>query len=435
VRVTLREHAQQQGVDPARLIFAQRVAPENYLARYQVADLFLDTYPFNGGTTASDALWAGLPLLTYAGATFGSRMAGSLLHAVDLPQLVTHTLADYVERAVALAGERAQVDAIKQQLEANRLSCKLFDSPRLVRELETKFFEIAKRPAGAVPLPGPRAPKGDAASTSNGRKVALYQIAWSDAVFWDIAPEYGVLDNRIDARHDWREYAPMRQFLLSEPLEEDTYYGFFSPKFASKTGLLHGAVLDFIAAAPPDTDVFTFSPQPDMGSYFLNVFEQNELFDPGFIAATEAFMEAIGRPVSLRALVMDSRQIVFSNFIIARPAFWRAWLDLNEKLYALCEGPDSPLKAALTHGTNYPGAVERKVFLMERIASLLLTIEHGWRVKAYDTFRCAWSTSKLAEHKLDAVISDALKIAMREQGFNEYAVAFGQIRDRLRQAR
>ncbi|MET1113564.1 MAG: tetratricopeptide repeat protein, partial [Comamonas sp.] len=91
VRDTLRQEARQHDVDPERLIFAQRVAPENYLARYQVADLFLDTNPFNAGTTASDALWAGLPLLTYAGATFGSRMAGSLLHAVDLPELVTHS--------------------------------------------------------------------------------------------------------------------------------------------------------------------------------------------------------------------------------------------------------------------------------------------------------------------------------------------------------
>lgn len=435
VRVTLRATAQQQGVDPERLIFAQRVAPENYLARYQVADLFLDTYPFNGGTTASDALWAGLPLLTYAGATFGSRMAGSLLHAVDLPQLVTHSLADYIGRAVELAGDRDRVNAMKAQLEANRLTCTLFDSPRLVRALEQKFMDIAKHPAGPAPVPGARPPLPSAAVTSNGKRVALYQIAWSDAVFWDIAPEYGVLDNRGDARHDWREYGAMRTFLLTQPLDDNTYYGFFSPKFASKTGLLHSGVLDFIAAAPAETDVFTFSPQPDMGSYFLNVFEQNELFDPGFIAATEAFMAAVGRPVSVGALVMDSRQIVFSNFIIARPAFWRAWLDLNEKMYAVCEGADSPLKAALTYATSYPGAVERKVFLMERIASLLLTIESGWRVKAYDTFRCAWSASKLAEHKMDAVISDALKIAMREQGFPEYATAFSQIRDRLRQAR
>jgi hypothetical protein len=267
---------------------------------------------------------------------------------------------------------------------------------------------------------------------SSMRNVALFQIAWSDAVLQQIAPGYGVLDNRLDARHDWREYWPVRTFLLGAALDENTLYGFFSPKFASKTGLSHQAVVDFIAAAPADTDVFTFSPQADMGSFFLSVFEQNELFDPGFIAASEAFLSAIGRPMSLAGMVMDSRQIVFSNFFVATPAFWRAWLALNEQLFAICEGPDSPEKAMLTHGTTYPGAVERKVFLMERIASLLLTIEPAWRVKAYDTFQCAWSASKLGEQKLDAVISDALKIAMREQGYAEYTAAFSAIRDRLR---
>lgn len=268
-------------------------------------------------------------------------------------------------------------------------------------------------------------------ATSPSQCVALYQIAWSDAVMAQIEPGYGILDNRHDNRHDWREYWPMRRFLLGQALDADTYYGFFSPKFASKVGLSHGAVLDFIAAAPPGTDVFTFSPQPDMGSFFLNVFEQNELFDPGFTAASEAFLDAAGVPLALSNLVMDSRQIVFSNFIVAKPAFWRAWLDLNECLFAICEGPETPLRAMLTHATTYPDAVERKVFLMERIASLILTINPAWKTCAYDTFRCAWSASKLGEQKLEAVISDALKIAMREQGFADYTNAFSIIRSRL----
>lgn len=273
-------------------------------------------------------------------------------------------------------------------------------------------------PAGAHPIPG-------------SRHVALYQIAWSDEVMRQVEPGYGILDNRHDDRHDWREYWPIRKFLLEQPLDESTYYGFFSPKFLSKVGLPHAAVVDFVASAPADTDVFTFSPQADMGCFFLNVFEQNELFDPGFIAASEAFLAATGSPLQVGGLVMDSRQIVFSNFIVARPAFWRSWLDLNEKLFAICEGPDTPLRAMLTHPTTYPDAVERKVFLMERIASLLLTIGAGWKVRAYDTFRCAWSATKLGDQQLEAIISDALKIAMREQGHAEYMSAFGTIRNRL----
>ena len=278
----------------------------------------------------------------------------------------------------------------------------------------------------------PVAARAPTLSAAGERRAELFQIAWSDEVFAGIEPTYGVLDNRVDARHDWREYWPIRRFLREQPLDEATLYGFFSPKFASKTGLSHQAVLDFIAQAPADTDVFTFSPQADMGCFFLSVFEQNELFDPGFNAASDAFLAAAGRPLSVANLVMDSRQIVFSNFIIARPAFWRAWLGLNEQLFAICEGPATPLREMLTHPTTYPGAVERKVFLMERIASLLLTIEPHWKVRAYDTFRLAWSATRLGERKLDAVISDALKIAMREQGFAEYLEAFGAVRNRLR---
>jgi hypothetical protein len=263
------------------------------------------------------------------------------------------------------------------------------------------------------------------------RHAHLFQIGWSDEVLQQIEAGYGVLDNRFDNRHDWREYWPIRKFLLGQPLDEQAYYGFFSPKFITKVGLSHAAVLEFMAAAPEDTDVFTFSPQPDMGSFFLNVFEQNELFDPGFIAASEAFLTAAGMPMTLSNFVMDSRQIVFSNFIVAKPAFWRSWLALNEKLFAVCEGEDTPLKAMLTHATTYPGKVERKVFLMERIASLLLTVTPSWKVSAYDTFRCAWSATKLGEQKLEAIISDALKIAIREQGYPEYAAAFNTIRGRL----
>jgi hypothetical protein len=108
---------------------------------------------------------------------------------------------------------------------------------------------------------------------------------------------------------------------------------------------------------------------------------------------------------------------------------------MNEKLFAICEGADSAdgeVRHALLHATNYTGAVQRKVFLMERIVSLLLTINPAWKVHAYNTFACAWSATKLGESKLDAVISDALKIAMREQGFPHYLNAFSAVRDRLR---
>jgi hypothetical protein len=179
-------------------------------------------------------------------------------------------------------------------------------------------------------------------------------------------------------------------------------------------------------------DVVLFSPQPDMGAFFLNVFEQGELFDTGLIEAYEAFLAHIGRPVSLGQLIMDSSQVVFSNFFAARPAFWRAWLAINEALFAVCEGADTKLRQALCQPTTYPGAVQRKVFLIERAASLLIVTQPEWRSVAFNPFGMGWSMSRFREHPTDAVISDALKMAFRDRHYPQYMEAFAAVRERFR---
>ncbi|MFS2140420.1 glycosyltransferase [Duganella sp. Dugasp56] len=164
VRTNLTRQAELAGVAAERLVFAGRVVPADYLARYQVADLFLDTAPFNGGTTASDALWAGLPVLTCAGRTFSSRMAGSLLKAVDMPQLITTTQQEYEDLAVALAHDRPQVEALKRQLHEQRLNCALFDSAQFVRDLEERYAQIALKGNAGLQAPqfaGARPPQVD----------------------------------------------------------------------------------------------------------------------------------------------------------------------------------------------------------------------------------------------------------------------------------
>jgi len=142
VQDNLREQARQQGIDPGRLLFAERVAPENYLARFRVVDLFLDTFPFNAGTTANDALWMGCPLLTLTGRSFASRMAGALLTAADLPELITYDLASYEAQAVALASDPARCRALRARLAEVRANGRLFDTPRFVRELERRLLQL-----------------------------------------------------------------------------------------------------------------------------------------------------------------------------------------------------------------------------------------------------------------------------------------------------
>jgi predicted O-linked N-acetylglucosamine transferase (SPINDLY family) len=136
-------HAAEHGIDPARLLFAPRVAPDQYLARYTAADLFLDAYPFNGGTTANDALWMGLPVLTRSGRTFAARMAGSLLNALELPELITFSLAEYTARAIEIAGNAVLHTDLKQRLAAARETSPLFDMPRFVRDFGDALVRVA----------------------------------------------------------------------------------------------------------------------------------------------------------------------------------------------------------------------------------------------------------------------------------------------------
>ena len=138
----LRREAANRGLEPGRLVFAKRIEPEDYLARYRLADLFLDTFPFNAGTTASDVLWAGLPLVTCAGEAFAARMAGSLLHAVGLPELVTHGLGDYEALAVRLATDEKLLSDVKEKLARNRLTKPLFDTDRFRRHIEAAYTEM-----------------------------------------------------------------------------------------------------------------------------------------------------------------------------------------------------------------------------------------------------------------------------------------------------
>jgi protein O-GlcNAc transferase len=138
--VNLHRQATARGVDPARLIFAPKVARlEDHLARNRLADLFLDTLPYNAHTTASDALWAGLPLLTCRGASFAGRVATSLLHAAGLPELATRDLGAYEALALRLATDASLLRSFRQRLEQNRSTCALFDTDRSRRHMETAY--------------------------------------------------------------------------------------------------------------------------------------------------------------------------------------------------------------------------------------------------------------------------------------------------------
>ncbi len=135
----LRKEALARGVDPQRLVFAPQADAADHLARLTLADLFLDTLPYNAHTTASDALWAGVPVLTCLGTTFSGRVAASLLHAVGLPELVTENLEAYESLARRLAAEPPRLQSVRRKLAEQRLTFPLFDSQRFRRHIEAAY--------------------------------------------------------------------------------------------------------------------------------------------------------------------------------------------------------------------------------------------------------------------------------------------------------
>ena len=143
--INLRKEATRRGIRAERLVFAKRMALPEHLARHRAADLFIDTLPYNAHTTASDALWAGLPVLTCAGEAFASRVAASLLNAIRLPELITSTQEEFEARAVELATHPERLNVIKQKLEKNRLTTPLFDTPLFTRHIEAAFMEMMER--------------------------------------------------------------------------------------------------------------------------------------------------------------------------------------------------------------------------------------------------------------------------------------------------
>ena len=147
----LKQEAEIRGVSSKKLIFGKHLPSDEYLARYHACDLFLDTAPYNAGTTASDALWAGLPVLTLIGKSFASRVAASLLNAIKMPELIATTQASYESLAIELATNPQKITAIKQKLADQRLSTPLFDTPLFTKNLESAYTQMMEKYWADIP--------------------------------------------------------------------------------------------------------------------------------------------------------------------------------------------------------------------------------------------------------------------------------------------
>jgi len=257
--------------------------------------------------------------------------------------------------------------------------------------------------------------------------MPIFQILTHYTPRGDLDPGFEVLDNSSNLRPDWFEYWPIRTFLLNETLDENEFYGFLSPKFKHKTNLSAAQVREFIADADATTEVFLFSPSIHNSAYYLSVFEHGEAEHPGLAAVASRLLSRLGKPLDLERFISDSRNTVHSNYFIAKPRFWRAWLEVTEALFGIAETPDDALGQELRAPTEYRGAkqVQMKIFVMERIATWILVTHPDFVARVRDPFAARARCYKLPL----ALVCDALKIAYVTQGRGQYKDVFLMVRN------
>jgi hypothetical protein len=206
-------------------------------------------------------------------------------------------------------------------------------------------------------------------------KINLYQIFYDDQSKRSIDPGFIPLDNSKNKRQDWFEFWPIKKFLTEEALNDNTWYGFFSPRFTGKTGFDAKSVKDYITQHGRNADVALFTSTWDFIAYFQNVFEQGEVWHEGITEVSQRFFDAINYDVSLSGMVHHTQNAVTANYLVAKPRFWRRWKDLAEKLFAVSESEDE-LGQIMRGDTTYgPRQIAFKVFIQERLAPVILASE------------------------------------------------------------
>ena len=261
--------------------------------------------------------------------------------------------------------------------------------------------------------------------------IQIHQIFYSDETRRQLDRGFIPLDNLKNERPDWREYWPIRRHLLENPPEGDGFIGFFSPKFREKTGLSAGDVTNFVSQLPRDTDAVLFSPFFDQIAAYWNVFEHGMNHHPGMFETFKLTSEALVPGVMLESLATDSRNTVFSNFFVARASFWTEWLAKNEMLFSIAEDGVSGLAKRLNSNVDYRnGHVQAKIFVMERVATLMLATNPAWQTCVHDPLLRPLDPL-FQPFRLELICLDALKIASTTRNAAEYRAAYRFIREQI----
>jgi predicted O-linked N-acetylglucosamine transferase (SPINDLY family) len=424
MRANLEQQAQLHGLEPQRLRFSQRVHPAEYRTRLALADVFLDSSPYGNGATTRDVLSAHLPIITKPGHTMMSRLTAHMISAVGLQELVVEDMEAYVRMAIALGHDRDQVAAYKQRIVDSQDTSPLYNTA-----LFAKNF-------GAAILRGVAYMRAQAAhATSSSPAVLIHQIYYNEETRQKIMPGFVPLDNSANLRPDWFEFWVILNYLREHTLQDNTWYGFFSPRFTQKTGLSAQVVMQTIEQAPSDTDVILFSHGWDQICYFLNPWEQGEAWHPGITSLTQMFLDQHTGYRNIAHLVTDSSNSVFSNYFVANKKFWSDWQSLAEAFFAYVEQQNT--QSAIAGETSYGVASNRypmKTFVQERFASLLLATG-SYRVANIDPSHYAPIFSRIFDNSPETrralQTCDWLKRQYRQTQDNSYLEMYFKVRQTI----
>lgn len=245
--------------------------------------------------------------------------------------------------------------------------------------------------------------------------VHVYHIGYSPETVREIPSGFKLLDNTSNLRPDWYEFWPIKTFLESHILSESSYYGFMSPKFLMKTGLHYSNLIEHITNSHTDVDAFIISSQPEAGYFFKNVYHGSDLTDPGCSNTCKKIFNKIGFNCDLDSLITDSRNTVFSNFIIAKKRFWNQWLSVCNDIYKLAENPsiDNEIFNELNQETYYINSAQRKVFVIEGIATLILA-SNDYRVSCIPLNEHDRGKGIFYKPNDTGLICNSLKISFKE---------------------
>jgi hypothetical protein len=259
------------------------------------------------------------------------------------------------------------------------------------------------------------------------RKIFIYQIYYSKETRSKLDPGFIPLDNTENQRPDWREFWCIKSFFDKNKIDNESFYGFFSPKLFDKTGLISSSIYNFIDQNHESTDIFLFNPIKKSSFVFFNVIDQavDKHKSITFDIFTKIFFVTYKNEFNLSRLVNHSNSTVYCNHFVANGSFWKKWLKINEFLFDDLEKHNSVFKNSLTKEINHETKkVELKVFIMERIVSIMLACRPDIKRSSYNIFDMPNFKETSFFSKNLFLFLDFLKISYEKNNNKIYKILF-----------